>query len=89
MPGESLQEFPNQPTQAFAAYQQHRIPRTARVQRTARFFGEVKHVHGVGIALRNALLAKRADDDFEYFEWLYGYKGARDQEVASHASGRS
>lgn len=57
---------------AFAAYQARRIPRTARVQRIARFFGDVKHISGAGIALRNALLAKRAPDDFEYFEWLYG-----------------
>jgi 2-polyprenyl-6-methoxyphenol hydroxylase-like FAD-dependent oxidoreductase len=71
--GESFRRFPGQPVQAFAAYQQERIPRTARVQATARFFGEVKHVDGVGVALRNALLAKRAPDDFEYFEWLYGY----------------
>jgi salicylate hydroxylase len=58
---------------AFAAYQASRIPRTARVQQIARFFGDVKHISGAGIALRNALLAKRAPDDFEYFEWLYGF----------------
>jgi hypothetical protein len=45
------------------------------VQKIARIFGEIKHVHGVSIQLRNALLAKRTADDFEYFEWLYGYKG--------------
>ena len=61
---------------AFLAYQEPRIPRTARVQNTARFFGDVKHVDGVGIALRNALLAKRSADDFEYFEWLYGHRGS-------------
>ena len=60
---------------AFLDYQQRRIARSARVQTTARFFGDVKHVHGVGISLRNALLAKRAPNDFQYFEWLYGYKG--------------
>ena len=49
--------------------------RTARVQHAARLFGEIKHVHGVSIMLRNALLAKRTPNDYEYFEWLYGYRG--------------
>lgn len=61
-------------SRAFLAYQEPRIPRTARVQEMARFFGEVKHVHGVGRALRNALLAKHGGDNFEYVDWLYGYR---------------
>ncbi|PWT97171.1 MAG: 3-hydroxybenzoate 6-hydroxylase [Terriglobia bacterium] len=72
--GDNLRQYPRDATCAFAAYQEQRIPRTARVQAMARFFGEVKHVDGVGRALRNALLEKRAADDFEYFEWLYGYQ---------------
>jgi 2-polyprenyl-6-methoxyphenol hydroxylase-like FAD-dependent oxidoreductase len=58
---------------AFLEYQAARIPRTARVQQAARVFGDIKHVHGVGMLLRNALLASRASDDFGYIEWLYGY----------------
>jgi len=58
---------------AFLAYEAERIPRTARVQRTARFFGELKHLDGAGRAVRNALLQKRAPDDFEYFDFLYGF----------------
>lgn len=77
--GCALRQFAD-PVRAFAAYQQARIPRTARVQQIARFFGDVKHVHGVAISLRNALLAKRAADDFEYFEWLYGYRADRQPE---------
>lgn len=61
------------PQEAFLAYQEERIPRTARVQRTARFFGDLKHLDGVGRAVRNALLQKRSPDDFEYFDFLYGY----------------
>jgi 3-hydroxybenzoate 6-monooxygenase len=72
--GHQLRSFNGDVEQAFLAYQESRIDRTARVQRTARFFGEVKHVHGIGITLRNALLAKRAADDFAYVEWLYGFK---------------
>jgi salicylate hydroxylase len=58
---------------AFAAYEQERIPRTARVQQMARFFGDLKHLDGAGRAVRNALLRKRSPDDFEYFDFLYGY----------------
>lgn len=71
---DSLRKHQGDPARGFLAYQEPRIRRTARVQNTARFFGEVKHVHGVAISLRNALLAKRAHDDFEYFDWLYGYR---------------
>src|SRR6202045_2801705 len=72
---DNLRKHQGDPARGFLAYQEPRIRRTARVQNTARFFGEVKHVHGVAISLRNALLAKRTADDYEYFEWLYGYKG--------------
>jgi 2-polyprenyl-6-methoxyphenol hydroxylase-like FAD-dependent oxidoreductase len=60
--------------QAFIAYQEVRIPRTARVQQTARFFGEICHIDGVGAILRNALLSQRASDDYGYTDWLYGYQ---------------
>ena len=58
---------------AFIAYQDARIPRTTRVQQTARLFGEICHIDGMGITLRNALLSQRAFDDYEYVDWLYGY----------------
>jgi salicylate hydroxylase len=58
---------------AFLAYEAERVPRTARVQRTARFFGDLKHLDGAGRSVRNALLQKRSPDDFEYFDFLYGY----------------
>jgi salicylate hydroxylase len=55
------------------AYRDARYLRTARVQLTARFFGEVLHVDGVGTTLRNALLARRAHDDHFEIDWLYRY----------------
>ncbi len=73
--GASLEQSGGDAGRAFLDYQQRRMARTARVQTSARLFGELKHLHGVGISLRNMLLAKRAADDFDYFEWLYGYKG--------------
>ena len=60
---------------AFQAYQEERIPRSARVQTTARFWGEIIHaVDPVSIALRNDLMTKREANDFFYTDWLHGYK---------------
>ena len=73
--GDCLKNCGGSAARALAEYQQRRVPRTARVQGAARFFGDLKHIHGVGIPIRNALLAKRTPDEFEYFDWLYGYKG--------------
>jgi salicylate hydroxylase len=62
-------------SRAFLAYQRVRIPRTARVQNAARFAGELFHVQGAGRVFRNLLLAKRSDDDVEYLDWVWGYRG--------------
>jgi 3-hydroxybenzoate 6-monooxygenase len=59
---------------AFRAYQEERIPRTGRVQRSARLFGDIIHSDGMTALLRNALLAQRAADDFTYTDWFYGYQ---------------
>jgi salicylate hydroxylase len=56
---------------AFIAYEETRIPRTARVQRMSRLFGEICHLDGVGAMLRNVLFAQRAHDDYTYAHWLY------------------
>ena len=59
---------------AFAAYQARRYLRTARVQTTARFFGDyVLHLQGVNATMRNAVLAARKADDFAAVDWLYGH----------------
>ncbi|WP_035426056.1 FAD-dependent monooxygenase [Halalkalibacterium ligniniphilum] len=61
--------------QAFLAYQQERIPRTAKVQTCARTWGEIIHaVDPVSILLRNTILEQREADDFGLTDWLYGYK---------------
>lgn len=57
------------------AYQEARYLRTARVQLTSRFFGEVLHVDGVGLTLRNALISPRPHDSFFEVDWLYRYRG--------------
>lgn len=57
---------------AFAASSAERAPRAGRVQRSVRTWGEVCHVDGIGRTLRDALLARRAPDDYRDTDWLYG-----------------
>jgi salicylate hydroxylase len=70
---EKMEEFGGDIPKTFAAYQAERFPRTARVQTSARQFGEIAHIDGMGLILRNAYFARRASDDFTYTDWLYGY----------------
>ncbi|MCA4135603.1 FAD-dependent oxidoreductase [Arthrobacter sp. M4] len=58
---------------ALAEFAAARAPRTARVQRTARVWGESWHVSGVGQVLRNLLFKARRGSDFHYTDWLYGH----------------
>lgn len=55
------------------AYQAARIAHTARVQLTARFFGDIAHADGIAAMFRNAAFRSRAADDYTYLDWLYGY----------------
>ena len=48
-----------------------RAPRTARVQRTARVWGESWHVDGLARKLRNLLFSSSEGGVFEYTDWLY------------------
>jgi salicylate hydroxylase len=57
--------------ESLLAYQEARLLRTARVQLTARFFGEFIHVGGVGLDVRNALLAGRSPERYFEVDWLY------------------
>ena len=59
--------------QAFQWYEQARYLRTARVQVTARYYGDIYHAAGVVRELRNQFLArpKDAPPGFEGMAWLY------------------
>jgi len=57
--------------EAFLAYESVRIPRTARVQRTARDWEELWHLDGIGRAVRNRLLRQRQPADYSETDWLY------------------
>ena len=69
---------------AFRVYQEERIPRTARVQRSARLFGDIIHSDGITALLRNALLSQRSPDDFTYTDWFYGYQPKRKERSDGH-----
>ncbi len=59
--------------EAFSAYEAIRRPRSAHVQCTARYFGDVMHLSGAGAYFRNRFLEARAPDDYEPLDFLYGY----------------
>ena len=61
---------------AFLEYQQARYLRTARVQLTARLFGEVLHASGATRDLRNAYFSARTpEQSYESMAWLYDVRG--------------
>jgi salicylate hydroxylase len=63
--------------QAFRWYEDARYLRTARVQTTARYYGDIYHAAGVVREVRNWFLAPRPGTDpdakpsFEGMAWLY------------------
>ncbi|HEV7168298.1 MAG TPA: FAD-dependent oxidoreductase [Micrococcaceae bacterium] len=57
--------------QALQRFNTIRAPRTARVQRTARLWGESWHVSGIARLLRNMLFKSRGDGNHQYNDWLY------------------
>lgn len=58
---------------AFAKYPKRRYLRTARVQLTSRFYGDVFHAEGAARDLRNTLLPRRKPEQaYEGMAWLYG-----------------
>ncbi|MFI9557565.1 FAD-dependent monooxygenase [Nonomuraea endophytica] len=70
---------------ALRAYAGERIPRTARVQRTARVWGDIWHVDGLARDLRNALFSRRDAGDFSDTDWLYGPPGPAASKENTHA----
>jgi salicylate hydroxylase len=62
--------------EAFLAYQEERIPHTARVQQAAVRFGEVSHLRGIGVELRNALFAAKHPQDYGPLDWVYQARSA-------------
>jgi salicylate hydroxylase len=57
---------------ALGDYQAIRATRTARVQTTARMWGDLWHADGVGRVMRNELMRIRDMSSHRYTDWLYG-----------------
>lgn len=57
---------------ALGAYAAARAGHTARVQTTARTWGEIWHVDGIARTLRNAYLRDRRVEDYRHIDWIYG-----------------
>ncbi|PLS18584.1 3-hydroxybenzoate 6-hydroxylase [Bacillus sp. M6-12] len=73
--GDMLQVHSESYNKAFLAYQEERIPRTAKVQTSARTWGEIIHAEDpVSILLRNTIFEKRSSQDYEITDFLYGYQ---------------
>jgi 3-hydroxybenzoate 6-monooxygenase len=69
---------------AFQAYQEERMPRTEKVQKSARIWGEIIHAEDPAtILLRDTLLEKTKAKDFEMIDWLYGYKSKVAEKVSN------
>lgn len=58
--------------EAFRRYQEQRVGQAARVQRTARVWGDIWHVDGLAMALRDEAFRLRAVEDYRHVDWLYG-----------------
>jgi 3-hydroxybenzoate 6-monooxygenase len=58
--------------EAFASYQQERLPRTAQIQRVARAWGEIWHATDAIVpALRNRVFARSSAEHYIDLDWLY------------------
>ncbi len=80
--GEKLKEH-NTYEEAFKAYQEVRIPRSAMVQTTARKWGEIIHAEDpITIALRNHIFANHKPTDYQVVDFLYGYFNKNFQRVS-------
>jgi salicylate hydroxylase len=67
-----MAKFDGDVTEAFAAYQQDRLPRTAQIQRVARAWGEIWHAADPIVpALRNRVFARSSAEHYEDLDWLY------------------
>jgi 2-polyprenyl-6-methoxyphenol hydroxylase-like FAD-dependent oxidoreductase len=73
---------------ALSQYQTERATRTARVQTSARVWGDTWHCDGLTRTLRNALFRDRAVDDYRYVDWLYGQQTAAETVPEGQPVGR-
>ncbi len=70
--GKAIEHHPGDFEKAFLAYQGARYLRTARVQLTARLYGDIYHASGVARELRNSIFQGGKDAaGFAGLKWMY------------------
>lgn len=70
------------PAEAFPAYQADRYLRTARVQMTARLYGDIYHAAGPVAELRQMMLAGRTPQQaYDGVSWLYSGVDAQGRQI--------
>ncbi len=70
--GKAIEHFNGNFEKAFLAYQDKRYLRTARVQLTARLYGDIYHASGVTRELRNHIFQSGKDSaGFAGLKWMY------------------
>ena len=62
---------PGEVVAAFAEYSRHRAPAATRVQRRARLWGDIWHVDGTAMLIRDELFKRVDPRDYRYIDWLY------------------
>ena len=71
---EALKNTDHDIESAFRLYERVRIPRTARVQYSARLMGRIYHASGAERLVRNSLWKGRKPEDYyQALNWLYGW----------------
>ena len=71
---EALKNSDRDIERAFRLYEKSRIPRTARVQYSARLMGRIYHASGAERLVRNSLWKGRKPEDYyQALNWLYGW----------------
>ena len=74
----------NDPADALLAYQADRYLRTARVQMTARLYGDIYHAAGPVAELRKMMLSDRsAEQAYTGMSWLYSGVNSNGQQILS------
>lgn len=68
---------------AAEAFNRERASHTARVQRTARVWGESWHVDGIARVLRNMVFSGRDTSDYRYTDWLYAHDISKDLDATT------
>ncbi len=72
MLADCLSRRPGDQDGALSAFVDARSLRTARIQITARLFGEIIHAGGIAAKVRDRMIRDRRPDDYSLTDWLYG-----------------